>query len=126
MKKLHQDLYGHHFVIYTDHKPLLGMFKPDRAIPTMAAARIQRWALILAGYEYEILYKEGKKNGNADCLSRLPLKESVDVPVPGETILLIEHFNSTPVHAEEIEEWTQLDPLLRQVTFFTEWMEREE
>lgn len=116
-KKLHQYLYGHHFVIYTDHKPLLGLFKPDRAIPTMAAARIQRWALILAGYEYEILYKEGKKNGNADCLSRLPLKESVDVPVPGETILLIEHLNSTPVHAEEIEEWTQLDPLLRQVTF---------
>lgn len=76
-KKLHQYLYGHTFVIYTDHKPLLGLFKPNRAIPTMAAARIQRWALILAGYEYEILYKEGKKNGNADCLSRLPLKESV-------------------------------------------------
>lgn len=66
----------------------------------MAAARIQRWALILAGYEYEILYKKGKKNGNADCLSRLPLKESVDLPLPGESILLIEHLNSTPVYAE--------------------------
>lgn len=73
VKKLHQYLYGHQFVIYTEHKLLLGLFKPDRGIPTMAAARIQRWALILAVYEYEILYKEGKKNGNADCLSRLPL-----------------------------------------------------
>lgn len=126
VKKLHQYLYGHKFVIYTDDKPLLGLFKPGRAIPTMAAARIQRRALILAGYEYEILYKEGKKNGNADCLSRLPLKESVHVPLPGETILLIEHLNSTPVHAEEIEEWTQLDPLLRRDIFYTEWMEREE
>ena len=49
VKKLHQYLYGHKFVIYTDHKPLLGLSKPDRATPTMAAARIQRWALILAG-----------------------------------------------------------------------------
>lgn len=100
VKKLPEYLYCHKFVIFTHHTPLLGLFKPDRAIPTMAAARIQRWALILAGYEYEILYKEGKKNGNADCSSRLPLKESVDLPLPGETILLIEHLNSTPVHAE--------------------------
>ena len=92
----------------------------------MAAARIQRWALILAGYEYEILYKEGKKNGNADCLSRLPLKETVGVPLPGETILLVERLDGTPVHAEEIEEWTQSDPLLRQVMNFIQngWKEK--
>ena len=83
----------------------------------MAAARIQRWTLILAGYEYEILHKEGMKNGKADCLSRLPLKECVDVPLPGETILLIENLNGTPVH-DEIKEWTQFDPILRQVTYY--------
>lgn len=70
----------------------------------MAAARIQRWALILAWYEYEILYKDGKKNGNADCLSRLPLKKSVDLPLPEETILFIKHWKSTPVRAVEIKE----------------------
>ena len=64
------------------------------------------------------MYKEGKKNGNADCLSWLPLKECVDVPLPGETILLVEHLNGTPVHAEEIKEWTQLDPILRKVTHY--------
>ena len=70
------------------------------------------------GYEYEILYKEGKKNGNADCLSLLPLKKCVDVPLQGVTILLVEHLNGSPVHAGNIKEWTQLDPILRQVTHY--------
>ena len=32
--------------------------------------------------------------------------------------MLVEHLNGTPVHAEEIKEWTQLDPILRQVTYY--------
>jgi hypothetical protein len=117
VKKFHQYLYGQKFKIFTDYKPLLGLFKPDKVVSTMAAARIQRWALLLAAYEYEIIYKEGKKNGNADGLSRLPVSECEieDIPIPGETILLIDHLGRTPVHAEQIEKWTQQDPTLRRV-----------
>lgn len=61
--------------------------------------------MILVGYEYEILYKEGKKNGNVDCLSCFLFKESVDVFVLGEIILFIEYLNSILVYVEEIEEW---------------------
>ena len=31
--------------MFTDHKPLLGLFAEYKPIPAMTAARIQRWAL---------------------------------------------------------------------------------
>ncbi|CAG2198856.1 unnamed protein product [Mytilus edulis] len=37
-----------------------------------------RWALELQNYDFEIIYKEGKKNTNADALSRIPYKEIED------------------------------------------------
>ena len=46
----------------------------------MASPRIQRWALILAAYDYELVYREGSKHGNADGLSRLPLPDAVVTP----------------------------------------------
>ncbi|CAG2228036.1 unnamed protein product [Mytilus edulis] len=78
IKKFHQYLYGHPVTIITDHKPLIGLFREDKPLPTMAASRIQRWALTLAAYEYTIVYKEGSLNGNADGLSRLPLKTNIE------------------------------------------------
>ena len=36
VKKFHQFLYGRHFKIYTDHKPLLGLLHPEKATPLMA------------------------------------------------------------------------------------------
>ena len=39
VKKFHQFLYGRHFKIYTDHKPLLGLLHPEKATPSMASSR---------------------------------------------------------------------------------------
>ena len=75
VKKFHQYIYGRHVTIYTDHKPLIGLLGEDKAIPGSASPRMQRWALILAGYEYSLKFKAGKNNEKADCLSRLPLQE---------------------------------------------------
>lgn len=58
VKKFHPYLFGRHFVILLDHKPLRHLFKEDSATPVMASARIQRWALLLGGYDYTIEYKE--------------------------------------------------------------------
>ena len=52
----------------TDHKPLLAMLGPP-----LAAARMQRWALLLSAHHYEIEYCSTQAHGNADALSRLPL-----------------------------------------------------
>lgn len=115
VRKFHQYLYGTRFTVYTDHKPLLGLFDENKPIPTMAAERIRRWALTLSAYEYTIQYKPGKNHGNADALSRLPLKKSVEVPKLGNTILLLDHLETTPVTAEKISEWTRRDPLMARV-----------
>lgn len=45
----------------------------------MDAAQIHRWTLNFAGFEYETLYEKIKENGNVVGLSRLPLKECIDV-----------------------------------------------
>ena len=122
IKKFHQFLYGHLFTIKTDHKPLEGLLSEKKGIPSQAAPRIQRWALTLSAYEYKykISYKAGKSNCNADGLSRLPLPVMPDsAPLPGETILLMEHLEGTPVHSGHIKEWIKRDPVLSQVLRYT-------
>ena len=43
--KFHTYLYERTFQLVTDHKPLITIFNEQKATPTQAAARIQRWAL---------------------------------------------------------------------------------
>ena len=68
VKKFHQYLYGRQFILETDQKPLESLFNEKKATPAMAAARIQRWALTLAAYNYTIKYKPGIEQGNADTM----------------------------------------------------------
>ena len=42
LKRFHLYLYGRHFTILTDHKPLERIFGPKTAIPSLAAMRLQR------------------------------------------------------------------------------------
>ena len=44
LHKFHQFLYGHQFLLVTDHKALLTLFGPNKAIPALAANRLARWA----------------------------------------------------------------------------------
>jgi transposase InsO family protein len=116
VKRFHQYLFGRHFTILSDHKPLQHLFHPDKATPPLASARIQRWALTLGAYDYQIVYKSGPEHGNADMLSRLPLPESpTEVPVPGETIMLMDMLNSYPVTSQQIKIWTDHDPVFSRV-----------
>ena len=115
-KKFHQFLYGRHFKIYTDHKPLLGLLSSDKAIPSMASGRVQRWALTLSAYEYDLVYRRGKENGNADGLSRLPLSsEPKETPIPAEVVHLMETIQASPITAIQIKQWTARDNVLAQV-----------
>ena len=71
VKKFHQYLYGAHFTLLTDQRPLLGLLGENRPIPPNASGRIQRWALVLAGYNYTIRHRSGSTHENCDALSRL-------------------------------------------------------
>ena len=42
IQKFHAYLYGRKFVLVTNHKPLVSLFGPKKAIPPLAAARLQR------------------------------------------------------------------------------------
>ena len=44
VSRFHSYLWGHRFVLQTDHKPLMTLFNETKAIPQQAANRIQRWA----------------------------------------------------------------------------------
>ena len=116
VKKFQQYLIGRQFTILSDHKPLQHLFKETNATPTMTSARIQRWALILAAYDYKIMYKPGQDHANADVLSRLPLPDAPpSVPIPGETILLMDALQSSAVTARQIHTWTDRNPVLSRV-----------
>ena len=56
IKKFQIYLYGRSFNLVTDHKPLLCILGPNQGILELAAARLQRWALTLAVYNYKIQF----------------------------------------------------------------------
>ena len=116
VKKFHQYLYGRRFTIISDHKPLQHIFKETSAIPPLASARIQRWALLLGGYDYAITYKPGQQNANADMLSRLPTSSpSYNIPSLPETVYLMDTLDASPVTSSHVRQWTAKDPTLAKV-----------
>ena len=82
----------------------------------MASACIQCWALLLGGYDYTIEYKPAEHHANADFLSCWPLSVLPrNIPIPPESIALIESVDTSPVTSAEIKQWTAKDPLLSKV-----------
>jgi hypothetical protein len=61
-------LLGRMFTIVTDHKPLTWIFSVKDP-----SSRLLRWRLLLEEYQFEIVYRAGVKNVNADALSRYPI-----------------------------------------------------
>ena len=82
VSKFHRYIYNQGFTIITDRKLLFGLFKEDRAISAIVSDKIQRWALILTNYHYQLVYKPGSKFSNTevtieDYISPLPCPENV-------------------------------------------------
>ncbi|CAF4907989.1 unnamed protein product, partial [Rotaria sp. Silwood1] len=73
VKKFHQYLADRSFELNTDHQPLLAIFNPTKGVPVATANRLQKWAIYLMGYNYNIRYKPTRSHANADALSRLPV-----------------------------------------------------
>ncbi|KAJ4431151.1 hypothetical protein ANN_19746 [Periplaneta americana] len=66
-------LLGTKFTLVTDHQPLKWMMNVKDP-----GSRILRWRLLLEEYDFEVIHKAGKRNVNADCLSRLTFNVDVE------------------------------------------------
>ena len=120
LKRFHLYLYGRHFTILTDHKPLERIFGPKTAIPSLPAMRLQRWAIILSAFNYSIRFLSSKQNAVADALSWLPLQSTLS----GENaIFKVEErlVDSLPITHKDISHATQVDPVLSNVLEFVRY-----
>ena len=112
VKKFHQFLFGNKFCMFTDHKPLMGLFAENSPLPTRAAARVLRWALLLSAYNFVLKYREGVKNGNADGLSRLPLDVRSGEATQRMVSVALMELVKAPVTEQELRRATRRDPVL--------------
>ncbi|XP_055543284.1 uncharacterized protein K02A2.6-like [Wyeomyia smithii] len=122
--KFHKMLFGRRFRLQTDHAPLLRIFGSKKGIPVYTANRLQRFALTLLLYEFDIEYVATEKFGNADILSRLinhHVKPEEDYVIA--SICLEDDIRSVascsvnvlPLSFRVVAQGTQSDPLLRKV-----------
>lgn len=84
VERFRKFIYGRHFVLQTNHRPLLTLFKTSKTkgLDTRTANRLKRWALRLIGYDFEIEYINTDKFGQADALSRLIQEARQDTQDP--------------------------------------------
>lgn len=85
LKKFRPYIYGHKLTVVTDHKPLTWLCNV-----TDPGARLVRWRLKLE--EYDIVYKPGTLNTNADALSRISTINATVMPIQGHEVSDYETF----------------------------------
>uniref|UniRef100_A0AB38Z266 Polyprotein n=1 Tax=Breu errantivirus TaxID=3078398 RepID=A0AB38Z266_9VIRU len=77
-------LYGRKFDIRTDHKPLVWLRQKNDL-----NRKLLNWKLTLEEFEFDITYKKGILNNNADALSRMPDNQpqlTTNTLTPSETL----------------------------------------
>ncbi|XP_065084352.1 uncharacterized protein K02A2.6-like [Ochlerotatus camptorhynchus] len=123
--RCHKMLYGRHFLLQTDHQPLLKVFDSKKGIPVNTANRLQRWALTLLLYDFDIQHVSSTNFGYADFLSRLmssqhrPDEDYVIAAVCVESeakAILDDTTSNLPVTHQMIVAETRKDPVLQQVS----------
>ncbi|XP_076730651.1 retrovirus-related Pol polyprotein from transposon 412 [Maylandia zebra] len=71
------------FTVVTDHNPLRYL-----ATANLGAVE-QRWVAQLAEYDFEVCYKPGRQNTNADVLSRIPDQEEPEQEDTGKDFIKV-------------------------------------
>ena len=120
IKKFHQYLYGRNFTLITDHKPLVTILGPKAGIPTLAAARLQRWAIHLSAYSFSIEFRGTEKHGNADGLSRLPLPQKQEKEKPDvATQFNVVQMSTLPLTHRQLRTASRCDSVVSKVMQYT-------
>lgn len=109
-------------VLFTDHKPLTFIFKPDAGVSQTALQRIQRWSLYLANLSYIIKHRPGKLNSQAEALSQSP-QESVEELDADVNVAQLEQIKGGPnsfIGVTPVRQATSHDPMLARVIEFVQ------
>ncbi|XP_043226784.1 uncharacterized protein K02A2.6-like [Amphibalanus amphitrite] len=134
VSRFHHFLYGKRFTLVTDNRALSRILGPTKGLPSLAAARLQRYALQLATYSYSVELRKSEDMHIADCLSRLALpcsaeemKEINEDGVVGCYIMFMDG-TSQLISVEKIARETKRDPVLGRVLNFVRhgWPEETE
>ena len=79
------------------------IFSPKSSLPALAAARLQRWAITLSAYHYDIEFHPTAKHANADSLSRLPLDNISTAEIDDLVCLFnIQQIATFPVNPKQL------------------------
>ena len=115
VKRFHMYLYGRKFLLLTDHKPLTTIFGPKTGLPMVAVSRLQRWALVLSVYQYDVKFRATEEHGNVDGLSRLPLKCKEHDEETEASIFNMVQIETLPVTAGQLQNESRQDRDLSKV-----------
>ena len=101
MEKFHYFLYGKHFTLETDQKPLVSIYRKHMV---EISPRIQRLVVRSFPYQpFDVQYKRGKEIPLADALSRVsptPVEEDgIQLPIVAVNLIT----SSVPVSSSEID-----------------------
>ena len=100
MEKFHYFLYGRHFILQTDQKPLVSIFKKHMVD---VSPRIQRLAIRTWQYDFTPEWIPGKQNSISDALSRVSPLELQDSDKEGG-ILAVNILQNSNFENRELEE----------------------
>ncbi|XP_050524610.1 uncharacterized protein K02A2.6-like [Daktulosphaira vitifoliae] len=116
--KFNNFVYGNKFTIRCDCKPLISIFGSKKGIPTTTASRLQRYALFLTNYDFDIRFTKSASN-SADVLSRMPLKvEKANTP----EITYLHYIDEMRImDAALVKTETNKDPILSKVKYYIQY-----
>ena len=131
-QKFRDFLYGHKFVVMTDNNPLSYVLTSAKLDATG-----HRWLAELGCFDFSVVYRSGKENGDADALSRRPQEvhnnivqaicctataQEIEHPTMVSNVVC-EELQLTTDDGKDGNNWERLqrdDPILRRVVEFVE------
>ncbi|XP_055921606.1 uncharacterized protein K02A2.6-like [Eupeodes corollae] len=125
--KFHKMVFGRKFKLHTDHKPLLAIFGKKTGIAVHQANRLQRWAVKLLAYDFDISFISTSSFGYADVLSRLidkNIQVAEDFVIASIKIeqdvkqILADNLGNLPVTHQMVKFESAKDIILRQIFHF--------